>query len=419
MFPTALNPLSHELLPTMLQNLMQTMEPKIQLLNEVSGLNEHFIGLVSAWLHDGEIVRLGHQHWECVKRREVDMGFNLFHLISDVYYRENLHSDIIQAIIDPAGSHGHGDHFLRLFLKYLREHHGVAIEIANYSNTRVFREAGRIDLLICDEDSKKAIIIENKINGAADMDRQLVRYLEKVKNLGYACDAIVYLCLNQKKHPETPGWTKREREDVHVLLKVICAYDESEGDLYHGWLLPCCQTSTSDEVTHVLRQYQQLILKLGRNLMNKPIMEKFYGLMRDKQHHDSALALTAMMNDLGAYRAERLFEAFQHDTTPFERMFIWVPGFVVFESVGGVRIKLDVDCRSQAHTTIVFKNQDDPESPLPKQILTEISMSADFKLNQSTGSLTRVFLFPSMEDELDQFIRDFKEALKKRTHNAA
>lgn len=398
---------------------MQTMEPEIQLLTEVSALNQHFIGLVSAWLLDDEVVRLGHQHLECVKRRKVDMGFNLFHLISDVYYRENLHSDIMQAIINPAGSHGHGDHFLRLFLEYLKEHHEVAIEIANYSNAQVFREAGRIDLLICDEDSKKAIIIENKINGAADMNRQLVRYLEKVKDLGYTCDAIVYLCLNQKKHPETPGWTTREREDVYALLKVICAYNETEGDLYHGWLLPCCQSSTSDEVTHVLRQYQQLILKLGRNLMNKPIMEKFYGLMRDKQHHDSALALTAMMNDLGAYRAERLFEAFQHDTTPFERIFIWVPAFVVFEGVGGVRIKLDVDCRSQSHTTVVFKNQDDPESPLPNQILTEFGMNADFKLNQSTGSLTRVFPFPSMEDELDQFIRDFKEALKRRTHSAA
>lgn len=401
---------------------MQTMEPEIQLLNEVSALNEHFIGLVSAWLHDDEIVRLGHQHLECVKRREVDMGFNLFHLISDVYYRENLHSDILQAIIDPAGSHQHGDLFLRLFLKFLRDRHGVDIEITDYSNARVFREAGRIDLLICDEGTKKAIIIENKINGAADMDRQLVRYLEKITSgLGYTCDAIVYLCLNQKKHPDTPGWTDEEREKVKALLRLVSAYDESDDDLYHGWLKPCVASSDT-EVAHVLRQYHQMILKLSRNIMNKPIMTDFYNLMQDKRHHDSALSLDAMLNDLPAFRCQRVIDAFMHDTGPFKKLWCYESTVAVFENLGPqeFRIKLQADCSSQDHTTVGFWNNDnDPEGVEPRRILRDLGMTDRFPSSLGSGMLTRVFLFPSQEEELIQFIRDFKEALKHRTHSAA
>jgi PD-(D/E)XK nuclease superfamily len=395
---------------------MQTVEPGIHLLRKVSALNERFIRQVSDWIENDQVAQLAHRHAACAMRREVNMGFNLFHLISDVYHRENLHSDIMQAIIDPAGSHGHGDIFLRLFLKFLRECHGVDIEIANYSSARLFREAGRIDLLIRDDNSKRAIIVENKINGAADMDRQLVRYLENVTSNGeYTCDAIVYLCLNQKKHPATPGWTDKEREKVDALLQVVCAYDESEGDLYHGWLLPCCESSTEDEVAHVLRQYHQLILKLGRNLMNKPIMEKFYDLMRNKQHHDSAVALTAMMSDLPAFRCQRVMDAFRHDTAPFRELWLYKTAVAVFEGFGEGNIKVHVDCTLPDCTKVqFFNNENDPESILPRRILVEVGMLDQFTMNQGAGWFTRVFLFPAQEDELYQFIRDFKSALTRR-----
>lgn len=400
---------------------MQTLQPEVLLLSEVSALNECFLRRVSEWLRNDKAVQLSHRHAECAKRREVDMGFNLFHLISDVYYRENLHSDIMQAIIDPAGSHRQGDRFLRLFLDFLRERHGVVLEIADYANVRVFRESGRIDLLICDESRKRAIIIENKINGAADMDQQLAGYLKKVTcGWGYTCDAIIYLCLNQKKQPDMSGWPNEEdRQKVNALLHVICAYDESDDDLYHGWLQPCANSSDG-EVAHVLRQYRQLILKLGRNIMNKPIMTDFYNMMQDKQHHDSALALNAMLNDLPKFRCQRMIDEFMHDTGPFKTLWCYQATVAVFENLGPQesRIKFQADCSSQDHTTVGFWNNDsanDPEGALPRQILKDLGMPDRFPANNGSGMLTRVFSFPSQEDELYQFIRDFKSALTKRS----
>jgi hypothetical protein len=396
---------------------VQILEPEIQMLSKVSALNKCFVSRVSEWLRNAEALQLTHRHAECVRKRDVDMGFNLFHLISDVYYRENLHSDIMQAIISPTGSHGQGDRFLGLFLSFLREHHGIGLEIDNYTNAQVFREAGRIDLLICDESSKRAIIIENKINGAADMNRQLVRYLEKVTmDFGYTCDAIIYLCLNQKKSPETPGWTDEERKKVSALLHIVSAYDESEDDMYHGWLRPCIDASIG-EVAHVIHQYRQLILKLGRNLMNKPIMTDFYNLMQDKQNHDSAMALNAMLNDLPAFRCQRVMEAFVHDIGPFKKFFCYQSTVAIFEDLGmkESRIKLQADCSSHDQTTVGFWNNDnDPEGEVPSQILHDLGMTDQFSSALGTGVHKRVFLFPSQEDELYQFIRDFKATLTKR-----
>lgn len=396
---------------------MQTLEPEIQILSKVSALNRCFFSRVSEWLRNAEALQLTHRHAEFVRKRDVDMGFNLFHLISDVYYRENLHSDIMQAIIAPTGSHGQGGRFLVLFLNFLREHHGIALEIDNYTNARVFREAGRIDLLICDENSKRAIIIENKINGAADMDRQLVRYLEKVTvDWGYTCNAIVYLCLNNKKVPETPGWSEEEREKVMALLHPVAAYDESGDDLYHGWLTTCVESSQG-EVAHVIHQYRQLILKLGRNTMNKPIMSDFYNLMQEQKHHNSALALNAMLNDLPAFRCQRLMEAFLHDIGPFKKFFCYQSTVAIFEDLGmkESRIKLQADCSSQDHTTVGFWNNDnDPEGKVPSQILHDLGITDQFSSALGTGVHKRVFLFPSQEDELYQFIRDFKATLTKR-----
>ena len=81
---------------------------------------------LSVWLQSAAIVGLTRRHDHFMKNREVEMGFNLFHLISDVYHRENLHSDMMEAIISPSGSHGHRDRFLQLFLDFLRRHQHMA-----------------------------------------------------------------------------------------------------------------------------------------------------------------------------------------------------------------------------------------------------------------------------------------------------
>jgi hypothetical protein len=323
------------------------------------------------------------------------------------------------AILDPQGKHGHADLFLRLFLKFLREQHHVNVREADYTNATIFREQGRVDLLICDKQSGKAIIVENKINGANDMDRQVVRYLETVENSWeYECDSIIYLCLDRKKEPDKHGWTEVEKQKVKPLLRVICAYDDTDGDLFKGWLLPCLNGSKDDEVAHILRQYRQMILKLGRNAMNRPIMEEFYQLMCDKNRFDSANSLMAIMNDLPAFRCQKIVELCQHDDGPFTKLWFYNPVVAVFEGFGIGNIKIHVDTSLPKTTKVQFWNNvdDDPEGKLPRRILQDLGMVGLF--SEEDGWFTKEFEFPDQEEELYQFVSEFKSKLKAYSSSA-
>lgn len=54
-----------------------------------------------------------------INRPPEDLGFNPFALMSDMYYRENFHSDIIRAILDPNGPHRENGLFLLSFVNLL------------------------------------------------------------------------------------------------------------------------------------------------------------------------------------------------------------------------------------------------------------------------------------------------------------
>lgn len=363
------------------------------------------------WLRNDSIRRLADRYAECVRKRDVNIGFNLFHLISEVYHRENLHSDIMHALLDPSGKHGEGSLFLRLFLKHLGDHQHVNLCLADYSQATVTREDARIDLLIRDNESKKAIIIENKINGAHDMDRQVVRYLEIVEDSwGFQCDAIVYLCLNRKTLPDRSGWKEVEKSRVTPLLRVVCAYDESEDDLFNGWLLDCLDSSQNDEVKHVIRQYRDSILKIGRNLMNQPVMDEFYQMINQRDHYDAAISLAPMIADLPSYRCQKLVETFQIES-PFNKVWYYNSCMAVFDGLRDRRIKIHMTTSSADNTTVQFWNNEDsdPEGELPRQILQDIGMNDSFSFDD--GWFTKEFKFPDKEEDLYSFLGEFLSKL--------
>lgn len=83
--------------------MMNTME-----IQEIIGIEEDnkLTGILNKF---SEILR---------KRDEFKLGFNVFSLVSDTYYKENFHSEIIYALLNPKGEHGEGCLFLDLFLDY-------------------------------------------------------------------------------------------------------------------------------------------------------------------------------------------------------------------------------------------------------------------------------------------------------------
>ncbi|MES2328163.1 MAG: PD-(D/E)XK nuclease family protein [Bacteroidota bacterium] len=346
-----------------------------------------------------------------------DPGLNVFLLVSNYYYKENLHSDILKEILDPRGIHKEGDRFLVAFIDYLNSRiTNGAIDKANYQNTVVEREAARIDITVKDKFSKKAIIIENKIHAAGDMDRQIPRYWLELEKQGYTIDSVVYLILNGYKQPDTNGWTELERKKILPYVLNTSAYDETTGDLYHGWLLKCETISERIDTTYFLKQYNQLIAFLGGKQMNKPLMEDFLNSMLQDQNFETAHALKDMLISLTDYRRDKLVDEFRYKAVPFIRVGPW-KNLAVIDNyfVGDKEFAIDIIVTDKLYQIQFFERKfnlsvgnDEMVNPVDP-ILQEVGYSDQFFT--SGRRKEKKFNFPKEEKELYIFIRGLIDAL--------
>jgi hypothetical protein len=142
------------------------------------------------------------------QEKRMETGFNLFYLISDHYYRETFHSDIIAALLSPKEKHGGGNLYLNLFLDM------IGVDKSNYQDAKVHKEygtndgtlGGRIDIFI-EGGNKHCVVVENKLNNAGDTYKQLPKYYHYLDNNKYNIDKFVYLPLNPYKTPDKSDWS--------------------------------------------------------------------------------------------------------------------------------------------------------------------------------------------------------------------
>ena len=107
--------------------------------------------------------------------------FNIFTVL-EIGHLEKVHSAILAELLNPNGSHGQKDGFLKLFYKACNLNYDVSIEKRRVVRNEVsvglvsedYCEGGRIDLLV-EIEGENSIVIENKIH-ALDQKNQLVRY---------------------------------------------------------------------------------------------------------------------------------------------------------------------------------------------------------------------------------------------------
>jgi hypothetical protein len=139
-------------------------------------------------------------------------NFNIFRVLGLEHY-ENKHSTIICEFLNPKGSHGLKELFLKAFLDIHIEKNQLGFEEFacrfDYKNAKAYPEYpthdGRIDILV--EDIKgHAIVIENKIY-AGDQREQLRRYNKFAlhKYLEKENYKILYLTLNGKEASADSG----------------------------------------------------------------------------------------------------------------------------------------------------------------------------------------------------------------------
>jgi hypothetical protein len=205
--------------------------------------------------------------WQTHERKR----FNIFRMVSDTYYRETFHSDILKVLLE-----GHPDS-LGLFINLLHTiKPSLNIVPYQYLNTTIKRERGRIDILIQSIETKRCIIVENKINNARDMDEQLSRYFNTTKALELNTDAIVYLSLDGTKEPSRDAYQTSNNPEVEEKLVLIGAFNNRANDLVTGWLEPLLKTTDLDvDFRYTILQYIDILKELGEDYMNTEIQKLF------------------------------------------------------------------------------------------------------------------------------------------------
>jgi len=123
------------------------------------------------------------------------------------------HTPILKELLDPNGSHGQKDLFLKSFINFFKIDFNIDDFITVRKEQRI-KDYGQIDLMISNRD--QIIIIENKIY-AKDQPSQLYRYYEYTHNIKKK-SFIIYLTLDGKK-PSLSSLGRIKNIDDNYLIE--------------------------------------------------------------------------------------------------------------------------------------------------------------------------------------------------------
>lgn len=127
-------------------------------------------------------------------------------VLKEVQVNENAHTKLLKSLVDykPALLH---------FVAWIKEKRALDLPISGEDSPGITTEEDYIDMLI-QEGGKYAVIVENKVCGAVDQDRQLGRYINDCVGLGYKEHQIyvLYIVDRPGKEPTEQTWDGYKEE---------------------------------------------------------------------------------------------------------------------------------------------------------------------------------------------------------------
>lgn len=261
--------------------------------NESKEIIENAFSITSKFIDEDMLKR--YREYIDKNNFEENYPFNIFELISDIYYRENFHSDIIAQLL-------RNEIVLKNFLDF------IGVDKSKYENCEVEREESKIDILIKTE--KNCIIVENKLNWAKDMPEQLFRYYNECKNnKKLEVDKIVYLSPNSWKQPEEQSIKEIPKE----LIKTIIGYDGENNDFYTMVLQKSLEEMNNKEPKEwrlLLEHYLKILRQTGETKMDKLTKEFYDKIVNDGKEYEKIELIATMYNDLTKTRINNLISTF-------------------------------------------------------------------------------------------------------------
>ena len=209
--------------------------------------------------------------------------FNIFQILRIGHLEVGTHSPILAELLNPAGMHGQGSDFLRLFLSHFEISNFDAVtakvDMEYHAGAVTEDSGGRIDILI--RDSKgETILIENKIY-AGDQERQMSRYRAFAKNAH-----LFYLTLDGKE--------PSNEANVEGLRCISYASD------ILTWLEECRKESVCiPTVRETITQYIHLIKDLTHQNTNTRMSENLSkAILQDAENYRAYIAIRNTEHEL-------------------------------------------------------------------------------------------------------------------------
>lgn len=98
---------------------MENIEPQLVLIKNWNNIIDKHIEMVSQFIASEKDIC---QEYDESKRCHEIENHNVFRIISDLYYRENFHSDLLCYFLNPKEKHKCGSMFLSAFIRMILVH---------------------------------------------------------------------------------------------------------------------------------------------------------------------------------------------------------------------------------------------------------------------------------------------------------
>lgn len=245
--------------------------------------------------------------------------FNLFTAITSTYWSENLHSNLIKAILDykELGTIEVISSFLDYigcsdFNKSVWDRLPPVVE--RESSTASDEGNGRVDVLLRFNKGKFVVIIENKINGAQETDKQLGKYLENYKEENIL--KVVYIPKMGYEDPET--WPENADKDKLVVLP---AYDTGDNKSLQKFFKTILQNEKLTEAQKFL--FNQYIALIGIIMGITSLSDEQRNVLQEFFLNKDARDQLNKINEMWNMRGTLVFEELQTELINNKLDFGW------------------------------------------------------------------------------------------------